>query len=56
MAPVQCKNPETCSSTAPGECAGRLVWRRIYTGIKDALDDYTLDDMVKEYNELHSRG
>jgi len=51
--PVHCKHGANCTSTAEGPhcCAGEIVWNKINKAVKDAVGDYTIQDLINDFNK-----
>ncbi|MDO5718021.1 MAG: Rrf2 family transcriptional regulator [Tissierellia bacterium] len=50
MAPTECAESENVCYIEQ-TCAARVVWKRISDGINQAVDNYTLQDMIDETNQ-----
>ncbi len=51
--PVHCKHGANCTGSAenPHCCAGEIVWNKINKAVKDAVGDYTIQDLIDDYNK-----
>lgn len=53
MVPIHCKGLDCCdySESNDGRCChGEIVWAKINKAVKDAIDNYTLQDLLNDYN------
>ncbi|MBN2878708.1 MAG: RrF2 family transcriptional regulator [Clostridia bacterium] len=51
--PVHCKHGGNCANhgESPHCCAGEIVWDRINKAVKEAVGDYTLQDLIDDFNK-----
>ncbi|WP_310603112.1 RrF2 family transcriptional regulator [Anaerosporobacter sp.] len=51
LAPVACLEDEVNQCARQDECATLILWEKLYTAIKDVVDNYTLADLVEWQTE-----
>lgn len=54
MAPVACVDNIVCEDK--DACISRIVWKKIQDGINEAIDSFTLEDLISEYRENNKTG
>lgn len=54
MAPVACVDNIICEDK--DACISRIVWKKIQDGINEAIDSFTLEDLISEYRENNKTG
>lgn len=56
IAPVECvneTNPEECNRA--DYCVTRIIWSKVRDSIAEVLDSYSLDDLVRESQEMSNK-
>lgn len=54
MAPVACVDNIVCEDK--DACISRIVWKKIQNAINEAIDTFTLEDLISEYRENYKTG
>lgn len=51
--PVHCKHGASCSGngTVAHCCAGEIVWNKINKAVKDAVGDYSIQDLIDDFEK-----
>ena len=48
--PIHCKHGASCSQGQKKNCcAGEIVWEKINTAVKEAVDGYTIQDLMNDF-------